>query len=373
MSINKILYSLLFILSVYNISAQDILMQDGTFNQCSGVFLDSGGLANNYGTGEDFTITICPDDPALISTLEFTEFLLSGDGQTFLTIYDSDTADPAELIGTFTNDLASNPELNFVTASDTNPTGCLTIVFESSNIFPNVGWSANIGCREPCDVTTANIVQVEPSEFNTTSGNYEIGNFLPITFEIDPDFTSNNGTNPQYVWDFGDGSPTVTTTIPIVQHEFTALGNFNVTVNIIDDFGCSNENAVTIPVEVISRSGFTCDTAQPFCAGGEVFFFPNSSNAGGGIPSAENGPDYGCLNLQPFPAWFFVQIEQSGDIEFFLEQNTSQDFNGNGLDVDFKIWGPFSSASGNCDNLNSSTEVPDLPNGNPLDGCSYSA
>ncbi|MGX1025293.1 PKD domain-containing protein, partial [Psychroflexus sp. MBR-150] len=375
MSINKILYSLLFILSVYNISAQDILMQDGTFNQCSGSFFDSGGASGNYSTGEDFTVTICPDDPTLITTLEFTEFDVTGiQGNTF-EIYDGNTADPALLIGTFSGTLSDNPEILFVSASDQNPTGCLTIVFTSAT-FPfgsMIGWAANIDCREPCTTTTADLVQVEPSEFNTTSGNYEIGNFLPITFEIDPDFTSNNGTNPQYVWDFGDGSPTVTTTIPIVQHEFTALGNFNVTVNIIDDFGCSNENAVTIPVEVISRSGFTCDTAQPFCAGGEVFFFPNSSNAGGGIPSAENGPDYGCLNLQPFPAWFFVQIEQSGDIEFFLEQNTSQDFNGNGLDVDFKIWGPFSSASGNCDNLNSSTEVPDLPNGNPLDGCSYSA
>ena len=374
MSTYKYIYFLIFSILTFNLSAQDILMQDGTFNQCSGTFFDTGGASGNYSTGENFTLTICPDDPTLITTLSFTDFAVNGaGGATSFQIYDADTADPLELIGNFTGNLADNPELNLITASDENPSGCLTIVFQSATFFPSPGWAAVIGCREPCEVTTANFVQVEPSEFNATTNNFEIGNFIPITFEIDPQFNSGNGTNPQYIWNFGDGSPNVTTTIPIVQHEFTALGEFEVTVNIIDDFNCSNENAVTIPVEVISRSGFTCDTAQPFCAGGEVFFFPNSSNAGGGIPAAESGPDYGCLGSQPFPAWFFIEIEQSGDIAFFLEQNTSPDFNGSGLDVDFKIWGPFETASGNCDNLNASTEVPDLPNGSLFDGCSFSA
>ena len=52
------LYICLFLTSF--IYGQDLLMQDGTFNQCNGVFFDSGGPAS-YSNNENYTITICSD------------------------------------------------------------------------------------------------------------------------------------------------------------------------------------------------------------------------------------------------------------------------------------------------------------------------
>ncbi len=81
--------------------------------------------------------------------------------------------------------------------------------------------------------------------------------------------------------------------------------------------------------------------------------FPNTFNNG----NAENGPDYGCLTEQPNPAWYFLGIDQSGDIEITISQ---VDINGNPIDVDFICYGPFSDPNIACNNtsiLNASTII----------------
>ncbi|MCB0427989.1 MAG: hypothetical protein KDD16_11875, partial [Mangrovimonas sp.] len=66
-----LLITLLFAGSIHS---QDLLMQNGTFNQCSGVFYDSGGASGNYGDNENYVITICPDNPGDYVQLDFTQF-----------------------------------------------------------------------------------------------------------------------------------------------------------------------------------------------------------------------------------------------------------------------------------------------------------
>ena len=92
--------------------------------------------------------------------------------------------------------------------------------------------------------------------------------------------------------------------------------------------------------------GGTCSAMDPFCAGDQALIFPNCNNTEPTCNStAEGGPDYGCLFTQPYPAWFYLQVNQSGILEFDIIQNTSFDVDGNptgtGLDVDFIAWGPF--------------------------------
>ena len=98
--------SLLFIFFILIFSlapAQDILMTDGTFNRCSGVFSDSGGVGTgagfNYGNNEDFTMTICPDTPNTFTSLNFTAFSTQATVD-ILTIYDGDDT-TAPVLGTY--------------------------------------------------------------------------------------------------------------------------------------------------------------------------------------------------------------------------------------------------------------------------------
>ncbi|MGK0364634.1 MAG: hypothetical protein ACI85O_001692 [Saprospiraceae bacterium] len=100
--------------------------------------------------------------------------------------------------------------------------------------------------------------------------------------------------------------------------------------------------------------GDLCSEAEEFCPSnnGDDVTFP----AGVGNGNAEPGNDYGCLGSTPNPAWYYIQIGQSGNI-------TIQLTNSNNQDIDFALWGPF-------DDLNiANATCGSLPN--PTD-CSYS-
>ena len=100
--------------------------------------------------------------------------------------------------------------------------------------------------------------------------------------------------------------------------------------------------------------GLTCDVAEPFCADSAgAYVFENTTNSG----SAEPGINYGCLQSTPNPAWFFIQIDQDGDLFFTIEQNSSVDFTGAPIDVDFIAWGPFSNTN-TCNQLTPANQVP---------------
>ncbi len=104
-------------------------------------------------------------------------------------------------------------------------------------------------------------------------------------------------------------------------------------------------------LEVFSQ-GSDCASADPFCTD-FIYTFPNSTNT-----VAELGPEYDCLIDQPNPSWYFLQIEDAGDIEIYIEQ--FDDF-GTPIDVDYIVWGPFSSPSQGCNNLSFSNVI----------GCSF--
>jgi len=77
-------------------------------------------------------------------------------------------------------------------------------------------------------------------------------------------------------------------------------------------------------------------------------------------PPASN--NYGCLGTQPNPLWFYFQLTSGGSLELELS-NTSN------VDVDFILYGPFSSANdalGACGILGNGTT------GGSVVDCSYS-
>lgn len=87
-----------------------------------------------------------------------------------------------------------------------------------------------------------------------------------------------------------------------------------------------------------------CDAASAFCTGTN-YNFPAGVDAGQG----QVGPDYDCLGSTPNPVWYFLQIDQPGNLNITLA-------NTNNVDVDFVCWGPFPS-SNVCGQLTSNKVV----------------
>lgn len=84
----------------------------------------------------------------------------------------------------------------------------------------------------------------------------------------------------------------------------------------------------------LSFSQSDCNNAIPFC-GSASLSFPTSTNT-----TAPAGPNYGKLCAQPSPTWYYMQIGSSGSV--------GMDINGNGLDIDFAMWGPFNDLNSGC-------------------------
>jgi gliding motility-associated-like protein len=104
--------------------------------------------------------------------------------------------------------------------------------------------------------------------------------------------------------------------------------------------------------------GATCATAEPFCTGSGATF-----PAGTNQPAAPAGNNYGCLGTQPNPAWYYLQIDNPGNITIDLS-------NSNIVDIDFILYGPFAdlaAATSQCGGLGNGGA-----SGNIVD-CSYSA
>ncbi|MEC7863743.1 MAG: hypothetical protein VYB55_01610, partial [Bacteroidota bacterium] len=81
-----------------------------------------------------------------------------------------------------------------------------------------------------------------------------------------------------------------------------------------------------------------CLGAEPFCTGTN-YTFPASTNT-----TSPTGPYYDCLFTQPNPAFYYLQIDQPGNITIFMQSTPL-------VDIDFICWGPFTDPSTMCDSL----------------------
>ena len=78
-----------------------------------------------------------------------------------------------------------------------------------------------------------------------------------------------------------------------------------------------------------------CENSDPFCTS-SIYTFP----AGVGT-TAQSGPNYGCLNSQPNPAWYHMKIAISGSLQIKMFSTPSRD-------IDFICWGPFNDPYDPC-------------------------
>jgi len=136
----------------------------------NGIFLDSGGNSGDYSSGENITYTICPDMAGDGVNVEFTFFSTENNGVTAcydgLTIYNgadnmAATIDPPGGGTIWCWDRNDTPaegtgDLQGLTISSTDASGCLTFVFTSDGSVTRPGWSANVTCA-PLSVESAEV------------------------------------------------------------------------------------------------------------------------------------------------------------------------------------------------------------------------
>jgi gliding motility-associated-like protein len=226
----------------------------------------------------------------------------------------------------------------------------------------------------PIDITVSCATCVNPQVDYFVVGQCDNGN---EEFFVDVDITDIGSASSLDVTN-NQGDPTQNVTAPttLTFGPYPLGTDVIFTVENVDDVNCT----LTSPSQTLATCG--CFGSEPFCAPdqGEALIFPNVDDSSNTVadPGLSN---YGCLFTQPNPVWYFMQIEDSGDLVFEIVQNTQFDANGNPtgqpLDVDFIAWGPFTDTEfcndlDSCDNCGSNTFDNNYPYGNVVD-CSYSA
>ncbi|WP_047548139.1 T9SS C-terminal target domain-containing protein [Psychroserpens sp. Hel_I_66] len=217
--------------------AQDLNMQNGSFNRCDpDKFYDSGGPGGSYSSDENFVITICANNAGEFIILDFLAFSTQLNVDV-LTIYDGDDTS-APLVGSYNG--ANNP--GTIIASDTNVSGCITVEFISNGSGTTTGWEADIICAVPCQTITPSVDSTDPAINASGSVQANVGDI--ITFNGSANF-STDGTGATYQWNFGDAN---TATGTSVTNTYAAPGTYTVTLSVTDanPIGCTETTTISV-------------------------------------------------------------------------------------------------------------------------------
>ena len=89
--------------------------------------------------------------------------------------------------------------------------------------------------------------------------------------------------------------------------------------------------------------GAVCTSGTSACSS-TVYTYPSVTNQ----PSLGGGGVYGCLGSTPNPTWYLFNVSASGTLVFQVSQTSA-----NGpIDVDYAAWGPFTSQTDGCNQIN---------------------
>ncbi len=251
--------------------AQDHLINQGSFSDCGGSFLDSGGNSAGYQANENYTITICPQVSVgshvqlVFSRVE----IITGDSLCF---YDgtSSSAPALSCIADF-----GYQGSFIVQATAANNTGCITVVFKSDATGQGSGWSASINCIQACQNILAELTTSDPAVSPADTGWIDAcpGQRVSLTarglYPQNGVLYQHSDLTSEFTWVFGDGSSAVG---PSVSHVYDKPGGYVVQVTIKDNRGCTNTNFISQRVRVAPPPNFTITSPIPteICAGDTV-------------------------------------------------------------------------------------------------------
>ncbi len=257
-------FALFFV--VFFAQSQIYEMSNTTIVTCSGQFKDDGVAGAPY-SDSNYIMTICPDNPGDVISVDFTVFSVqqsaNPNNSDYLNIYDGDNIG-AQSLGSYTgNSLAG------LAASGTvnNLTGCLTFQFicNTGNTQGFPGWTAIISCTTPCDSPTSGSEILDPLP---SGAEQSVGVCLgeSITFGDNGSFAAPGFSIAQYIWKFDDGTVD-TLSGPIVNHNFAEPGEYVVTLTVEDNNGCQSLNIEPLQVLVSTIPEFNTIFDENICLG----------------------------------------------------------------------------------------------------------
>ncbi len=291
-----LLHLLLFVPSL--VLAQSFTMNGTPINACSGSFFDPGGPSGEYGNNLNVTTTLCAGvGGASHVRLDFDGLQL--DPGDLLCFYDGTTSAAPEL--SCSNDYPAT-SIVVVQATAANPSGCLTLVFQSNGVGTSTGWAAAISCVKSCQILNADLVSTTPATVPADTGWIDICPGDRITFNglgIYPqndlvyhqsDFTTS------FEWNFGDGDIAYG---PTVAHKFNESGGFYVQLTLRDSIGCPSTNLISQRVRVAPRPDFSLTNAydNSICAGDTIQLSAQVNAAGTSNSNLNVGPGQGSFNI----------------------------------------------------------------------------
>ncbi len=144
-----------------------------------------------------------------------------------------------------------------------------------------------------------------------------------------------------------------------VSYSLTLNGSQIYSSDFLPSSGVNYNATADCDFEVESEGPTSCLGMDPICTDDGLSFTATSN--GGYADFLDPGNNYACLFLTPNPTWYYLEIEDSGNIDMNL--NAPQD-------IDYAIWGPFDDlddAQGACGSLG---QAPTSANGSLID-CSF--
>ena len=193
----------------------------------------------------------------------------------------------------------------------------------------------SVGCED--SILVKDLIVIEENNLSFLSGNPRICKGDSVTFR-----NTSTATNPQFTWDFGDGTQLVNNN-EFVSHRYQDTGTYTVRLFLIDNNGCLIEHVKPnlIQVEGIPSIDFVADTLDSDCYPLGVNFTDIST---GNISQWEWRFGNGASSILKNP---FANYTRPGSFDVFLKVTTpngctdsilkSQYINTRGPIADFNI------------------------------------
>lgn len=246
------------------------ISQGGRVNTCSGFFYDAGGQSGNHSpNGTNQQITLCSNDGGALTKMRITFRQVNINGT--LRVFDGLNTSAPEFPA-LTN---ITPNGFNVIASESNASGCLTFVFNSTGTAP--GWEATISCARSCQAIEGSLTSV-PAPMPAQDGYIDVCPGEEITLTARGIYPENNVRYPQsdatsvFTWNFQDGTVLSGRNLTTVRHTYQQPGGYSVQLTIEDPSGCTNGNRISQKVRVAPPPLFNPPTNLPenICIGEEV-------------------------------------------------------------------------------------------------------